>query len=760
VTSVIPKPMMQGLGRTGMGPACFRPYRGFPAQPTSFVGRKRELRDLTGLLASERLITLTGVGGVGKTRLALQLADRAQGRFAGAISFADLSPASNPADLPSLVEAALGLRGRRAGSPIELLVAGIGQHRVLLVLDNCEHVASACGDLVATLLGACRALVVLATSREPLGAEGENCLRVDPLPTAEAVQLLCERTGRDVPGDIDMHLAAKLCNRLDRLPLAIELAAARLRSMTLADILERIDSRFQLLATMAPGGQHARHSSLRAAIDWSHDLMSQPEQALFRRLAVFAGRFRLSDAEAVCGWSPLERHQVAGLVSHLVTRSMVGYDGSRYQLLQTLRDYAQDRLLNAGESHDARRRHAEHYLAVVESDPVKAPSLDRHVAAMSEVALQDDNLRAALDWFVEHRPSEYGRMVRALAPAWAYRGNVWEQRLHCRRALGLAQTPEWVRAALLLGISAQEFEGGDYEAAATACERAVEMAERVGDAAVQCDGLAWQGLIATVRGDHHKARSLLNRALAAGRAAGDGGAAATARMYQGLLALLEGDLASALTHLRDAEAGLRTARRAFLLAQVLIELGRTELACGERAGARRRLTEGLCLARDLQSPFLSAMGLEAMAALLVSEGAFERGLELGAAGKASRSALGVAMPAVYDAVIEALLGPARRRLGPQRSAQCLRRGASLPLATAVERALGGKPARVAALTRRQQEVADLVSTGLTNRDIAARLHLSVRTVEDHVESILERLGFDRRSQIAAYMTQGELAKTP
>jgi predicted ATPase/DNA-binding NarL/FixJ family response regulator len=652
------------------------------------------------------------------------------------------------------------LRGRRAGSPIELLAAGIGQQRVLLVLDNCEHVASACGELAAELLNACRGLAVLATSREPLGVAGECCQRVDPLTTAEAVQLLCERTARDVPGDIDMHLAAKLCNRLDRLPLAIELAAARVRSMPLADILERIDSRFQLLTSTGPGGQPGRHPSLRAAVDWSHDLLSQPEQVLFRRLAVFAGRFRLSDAEAVCGWAPLEPHQVAGMLSRLVTRSMVGYDGSHYQLLQTLRDYALDRLLNAGESSLARQRHAEHCLRLVESDPVQAPSLDRHVAAMSEVALQEDNLRAALDWFLEHRRPRYGRMVRALAPAWGYRGAVWELRLHCQRALELAQTPERLRAALLLGISGQEFEAGDYEAAAAACRRAVETAERVGDMFVLCDGLAWQGLIATVRGNHDMARSLLERAVQAGRAAQEGGAVARARMYQGLLALLAGDLASALAHLTEAEAGLRTARRAFLLAQVLIELGRTELVCSEHADARRHLTEGLRLARDLQSPFLSAMGLEAVATLLVSEGDLEQGLELGAAGKASRSALGVTMPAAYDAVINALLGPARRRLGAQRSAGYLRRGACLPLATAVERALGAGPARVAALTRRQQEVAELVAAGLTNRDIAARLHLSVRTVEDHVEGILERLGFDRRSQIAASMIQGGPVKTP
>jgi predicted ATPase/DNA-binding NarL/FixJ family response regulator len=689
----------------------------------------------------------------------LQLAERVRGRFAGAVGFADLSPVGNPADLFSLVQAALGLRGRGADSPMELLAAGIGQHRVLLVLDNCEHLALACGQLVGELLGACRALAVVATSREPLGVAGEYCQRVAPLPAAEAVQLLCERTAGDVPAGIDMDLAAKLCNRLDRLPLAIELAAARVRSMTVADILERIDSRFQLLTSMAPGGQAARHPSLRAAIDWSHDLMSQREQVLFRRLAVFAGSFRLSDAETVCGWAPLQRHQVAGMLSHLVTRSMADYDGSRYRLLQTLRDYARDRLLDAGETAVAGQRHAEHCLRLVESDPVKAPSLDWHVAAMSEVGLQEDNLRAALDWFLEHRPSEYGRMVRALSPVWAYQGNVWEQRLHCRRALGLAETSGPVRAALLLGISAQEFEGGDYEAAAAACRQAVETAERVGDASVQCDGLAWQGLIATVGGDHDAAGPLLERAVQAGRAAEDGGAIATARMYQGLLALLGGDLASALTHLRDAEGGLRTARRAFLLAQVLIELGRTELVCGERASARRHLTEGLRLARDLQSPFLSAMGLEAVAALLVSEGDLERGLELGAAAKTSRSALGVTMPTAYDAVIDALLGPARRRLGTQSSARCLRRGAAVPLATAVERALGG-PHRGAALTRRQQEVAELVTAGLTNRDIAARLHLSVRTVEDHVESILDRLGFDRRSQIAAYMIQGDLAKTP
>jgi len=181
------------------------PVRGLPAQLTSFVGRRRELRDLAGLLTSRRLITLTGVGGVGKTRLALQVAERVRRGFAGAVGFVDLAAAADTAELPSLVQAALGLRGRQAGSPAEVLAAGIGQRRVLLVLDNCEHVALACGELVEELLAVCGSLVVLAISREPLGVAGENCQRVDPLPATEAVQLLCERTARDAPGAMDLH---------------------------------------------------------------------------------------------------------------------------------------------------------------------------------------------------------------------------------------------------------------------------------------------------------------------------------------------------------------------------------------------------------------------------------------------------------------------------------------------------------------------------------------------------------------------------
>jgi predicted ATPase len=410
-----------------------------PVQRTTFIGRDGEIAALTELLGGKRLVTLTGSGGCGKTRLALQVAAGLLDAFPDGVWFADISAVTDPVAVPAAVMQVFSLKEGPAMSPTDALVAYLGARHALVVLDNCEHVLDASARLVDALLGGCPGITVLATSRQTLGLEGEVAWRVPSLPcpsadgatgirgmsSSEAVQLFADRARRARPSfmlsDRNSDAIAEICRRLDGIPLAIELAAARVRVFTPHQIADGLNERFRLL-TGAARTALPRQQTLEASVDWSHDLLTEIERAVFRRLAVFAGGFGFEAAEGVCAGAGVEPHQVLDQLSLLVDKSLVAVEmddeeeDARYRLLETVRVYAAGRLGAAAEEPSARDRHCEWYLAL-------AQEAEAHMEGPSQTEWGDrtgrdyPNTRAALEW--AHRQDDFELLALscvALAP--------------------------------------------------------------------------------------------------------------------------------------------------------------------------------------------------------------------------------------------------------------------------------------------------------------------------------------------------------
>jgi predicted ATPase/DNA-binding CsgD family transcriptional regulator len=379
------------------------------------------------------LVTLTGAGGVGKTRLAIEVAGRSVAECADGVWYVDLAPITDPDVVPVAVTRALGLPDQPGRSTMDSLLRFVRDRRMLMVLDNCEHLLDACAELVVALLGAASGLTVLATSREPIGVSGEAMWRVPSLSVAdEAVELFANRarlarTSFTVTDD-NAAVMTEICRRLDGIPLAIELAAARVRALSLAEILDSLHDRFRLLT----GGSRTavrRQQTLRASVDWSHALLTEPERVLFRRLAAFLGSFDLEAAQAVAGGGDVERYQVLDLLTLLVDKSLVVADDSsgriRYRLLETVRQYALEKLGESGEADDVRARHRDHYTSLAAG--VDAPAGSDYEQHLERAEMEFDNLRAAFGWSCERSDTEAALVLASsLQPLWFARGRALE----------------------------------------------------------------------------------------------------------------------------------------------------------------------------------------------------------------------------------------------------------------------------------------------------------------------------------------------
>ncbi|MGB9252284.1 MAG: LuxR C-terminal-related transcriptional regulator [Mycobacterium sp.] len=413
-----------------------------PAQLTSFIGRALQIADISGSLADNRLVTLTGAGGAGKTRLAIEVAAGMGSLFVDGVCYADLAPITDPEVVPLTVARAFGLPDQPGRSITETLLRFIRQRRLLLVLDNCEHLLEASAQLVNDLLAGCSRVAILATSREPLMVGGEVNWQVPSLSLAdEAVELFSDRARRARPDfAITGHNAetvAEICRRLDGMPLAIELAAARVRALSLDEIVGSLHDRFRLLT----GGARTavrRQQTLRASVDWSHALLTEPERVLFRRLAAFMGGFDLDAAQAVAGTSEVERFQVLDQLSLLVDKSLVVAENAvgrtRYRLLETVRQYALEKLGESGEADEARARHRDHYTTMAAL--LDAPATSGHEQRLTQALADIDNLRAAFVWSRENR-----EITKALELA-SWLQSVWLGRSRIREGLA------WLDAAL------------------------------------------------------------------------------------------------------------------------------------------------------------------------------------------------------------------------------------------------------------------------------------------------------------------------
>ncbi len=404
-----------------------------PVQLSSFIGRQAEVNGIREALADNRLVTLTGAGGAGKTRLAVQVAATVATEFADGVWYVDLASITNPEVVPLTAARALGVPDQPGQQTMDVLLRFMRDRQMLILLDNCEHLLDSSAELIVALLGACPALTLLATSREPIGVTGEVSWRVPSLSLAdEAIELFSDRARRTKPefrvtAD-NTETVTEICRRLDGLPLAIELAAARVRALSPAEILDSLHDQFRLLT----GGARTavrRQQTLRASVDWSHALLSGPEQVLFRRLAVFHGGFDVDAAQAVAGDTDAERYQVLDQLTLLVDKSLLVVDdrkhGTRYRLLETVRQYAQEKLHESREGDDVRCRHRDHYTAMAAQ--LDTPAGGGYERRIDQADAEIDNLRAAFAWSRERSDTEPAlTLASALQPLWLSRGRIQE----------------------------------------------------------------------------------------------------------------------------------------------------------------------------------------------------------------------------------------------------------------------------------------------------------------------------------------------
>jgi predicted ATPase/DNA-binding CsgD family transcriptional regulator len=778
-----------------------RPRGGLPGQITSFVGREREVGAVTELLRQARLLTVTGPGGGGKTRLAIEAAAAAAEGYRGGAWFVDLAPLGDPALVPRAVLAALG-GGERPGQPVgDTLMARLQDDPLLLLLDNCEHLVGACADLVDALLRACPQLVVLATSREVLGVPGEVAWRVPPLSFPdpreplqpdellryEAVRLFVERARLVDPSfalsGATVRPVAEICHRLDGMPLAIELAAARVAILTVEQVAARLGDRFRLLAGGSRTGV-ARHQTLRATVEWSHALLTPREQVLFRRLSVFAGGWTLEAAEAVCADRALPRDDVLEALAGLVAKSLVlpelgtARDAARptrrasrrrYALLETLRQYGGERLVERDESGWLARRHARYCLSVAERAGTELTG-PHQVAWFQRLEEEHDNMRAALGWAIRGGEAALALgLCGALYRFWWLHGHLDEGRAWTERALALSANASdarerLARAAALQGAGVLAGMVGDYAAARTLLLESAAIRRDLQEPWLTARALENAGMMATFAGDLAIARPELEQALALWRDVGDVWGTALATRDLGWLAHLSGDNQGARVLLEEGVIAFRSIGDWSSIGITRVLAVPVAIETGDFAAARAWAAEAWGAFRRLGDRWLVPWLLDELASLAAAEGHAERALRLAGAADAHRTSIGAVLPVVFAARRDRWLAAARARLTSAAAGAVWDQGQALSTEQSFAEGLAAPPpperraAAAGPLTEREEEVARLVARGLSSRNIAAALVIAERTAEAHVEHIRNKLGVRTRAQIAAWAVEHGLTR--
>jgi len=646
-----------------------------PVHLTRFVGRDGELDDLTHLLGESRLLTLTGAGGSGKTRLARETALRGAAPFAR-VAWVDLAPLADSALVAPQIAAALHVPERAGLSPIEVVVGAVGGEHVLIVLDNCEHLVDGCAELADALLRACPRLVILATSREALGVASETAWLVPPLACAEAVQLFVDRARATLPTFALTSASAgaveEICRRLDGIPLAIELAAARVRVLSPEQIARRLDDAFRLLTT---GSRTAlpRHRTLRATMEWSFALLGTREQTLLRRLAVFPGSFTLDAAEAVGAGPALDADDILDGVSALVDKSLVvmeSADGvARYRLLETVRQYGVERLNESGELARIECRHAEYFLAFVESAAPNLVGGSNTPGLLARLAAEQDNLRAASAWAVaDSSRTELGlRFVGALFWFWYAVGLFREARHLTDQALGLdGPSNPLFRGRALTTSALTALAQGEYARSRADFEAAIPLLRAADDTAGEGAALAKYGAAILLGGDVTGGIVALNDALAftAGWPA-DNIAVIFARFWRAWAAYVQGELPLAHQLLSLNTAVARDAELPTTLAHSLTTLARVEVARDNVAEACTLVGEGLELEVAINDAWGIGLALDVVILVAARRGHPEAAVRLLAAVQAHRERLAVALPGLVPAERLEVTDRLKQALGPR-----------------------------------------------------------------------------------------------
>ena len=759
-----------------------RPIRrpgNLPAEATSFVGRRRELAETRKKLATARLVSLIGPGGVGKTRLAIRIGTALKRGFRDGAWVVELANVRDPALVGNATLAALDLRDQSATEPRALLLSYLRDKELLLVVDNCEHLLEAAALLVTDILQAAPGVRVIATSREPLSVPGEHVLPIPPLelPRAQAdesldqlrqnesVELFVERAAA-ASGSFELTASnraavVELCRRLDGLPLAIELAAVRTRVLSVEQILDRLADRFGLLT----GGSRAalpRHQTLRTTVEWSHSLLGSDERTLLRRLCVFAGRFTLEDVESVCASDDVPAPQVLDLLSSLVDKSLVMKEDvpgpACYRLHETMREFAGLKLREAGEEDVVERRCEEYYVSTCRRSAEWARY--RLVEWLAWTDLEIDNIRSVLRRCLVHVDIASGMDLATSLPLyWATRATTegvrWLDEL---LTIGCGDPELQARAEYLRGFLAVLLV--DPTAAMPALERAAAADREAGRLRPLAASLSMASIAANMAGDRAAARRLLGEAQAVTAGLDDVPATLAFLQARSLDGFFGGDLEAASSASSEGARLSRQAGELYTLKVWLLNLGTVALIAGELAASKPLFAEALRIAHQVDDRVQQAYLLDALGCHAARSGQARRAAQLLGAAETVRTGAGARVMPFLAPLMAQAEASAIAALGASRFEAEFKAGSRLSRDAAVRLALG-EPAHVAAaasdragaalLSKREAEVARLVADGLSNKEIGARLFISEHTVDSHVRSILNKLGVNSRAQIAAWM---------
>ena len=764
-----------------------------PLQLTSFVGRKQEMAAVSRLLATARLLTLIGAGGVGKTRLALQVAAEVLDSFSDGVWLVEFAPLSDPVLVQHAVTSALGMREEAGRSVLATLADYLQSRHVLLVFDNCEHLVAACAALAESLLRTCSRLHIVATSREALRIGGETVWRVPSLPQPhprqlpafdhvtqyEAVQLFSERAAAVEPGftltNQNARAVAQVCHQLDGIPLAIELAAGRMSMFSVAQIAARLDERFRLLT----GGSRTalpRQQTLRATVDWSYALLSKGEQALLQRLSVFAGNWTLEAVEAICAEETAqgggEGEDVLGVLTQLVNKSLViaeEQDGEvRYRLLETIRHYAHEKLVDAGQEEEMCRRHWEWCLRLTEEAEPKLRGMEQAVW-LKRLETEHDNLRAALGRSLSAGEGEIAaRLAGALWQFWATHshfseGRHWLDAILANRSSLSASAQSKV---LLVAGELARWQGDSERARALHTQR-LTLHRHLGDNKGIAESLNYLGWVAVYQGDHEQAAKLSEESLALYRELGNKQGVASSLLGLAVAALFRREYKRAAALCEESITIRQELQDRSFLVYSLVNLTMATTLQGDFERAMQACREALAVSQDLGHKNGLAFSLEAMAGIAGAQGQAERAAKLFGAGQALQDAIGAPLSPGLRVLYERVMMTTRDRLGEAAFAEIWAQGRAMPLEQAIaeaeQTALSGQatstrsaPIYPAGLSIREVEVLRLVAAGLTDAQIADRLVLSTRTVSTHLRSIYNKLGVNSRSAATRFAVEHHL----
>jgi non-specific serine/threonine protein kinase len=764
--------------------AASAPRSNLPAPLTTFIGREREIAELTARVQTTRLLTLTGSGGVGKSRLALEVAHAVSGTFADGMWLVELAPLSDPTLVPQTVVSAFKLPEQAGRTPLDVLIGYLETKHLLLILDNCEHLIDACASLAEALLQRCPQLHVLATSRDKLRVPGEATHRVPSLTTPdgatspddllryEAMRLFCERaiTSQSMFewSASNAAVAATICSRLDGIPLAIELAVARLNVLSIEQIAERLNDRFSLLVS---GSRTAlpRHQTLRAAITWSYDLLSPLEQTLLIRLSVFVGGFTAEAAEFVFG-----QPEALTLLSSLVDKSLVIAEMKdktmRYRLLETIRQFAHEQLVALGKREDLQQRHAAYFLTLAEKAEEAWDTFEER-DWLSRLEVERDNLQATIRWAIDQGNAEFAQRFNAsLFSYWIYCSRLTEARGWLEASLALrasVRTPASIatEAKALNAAGYAAMAQGDYTRAWSCFERAVTQYSELGDKRDIAWSLRGYAYVSMVRGDLAQAQPYIEQSLMLCGEAKDEWGIAWSLYDLGYLKLVQGDLTQAQTLLEEALERMQKHGIEYGAVRALLALGIMWRLQNELARAQKLYREALELHSQIHYLGSVADCLEGLAGIVVLRGQPVRAVRLFSAAQAHRKSFGWLRWIHSQATYEQDVALARGQLEQDAWSRAWNEGHAMTLEQALQYAVSEPesptviPSSVSpqatqenfcGLTEREREAVALIAQGKSNREIAEAMVVSVKTVETYVTRILGKLGFDSRVQIATW----------